>query len=132
MDFTFTNEINLLDIIGFVGWGIGLLVGANWLKRRYANRLESDPMRIFQSNITDLETIVRMMDNSEARYFARNDDGSEDARASARIAKVMANFRIQDMIYSGWLISCRDANRRNTNPYLHIRPIPGLFVVDPR
>ena len=47
MEFTFTNEINLLDIIGLVGWVIALLVGASWLKRRYANRLESDPMESF-------------------------------------------------------------------------------------
>ena len=58
MEFTFTNEINLPDLIGLVGW----------LKRRYANRLESDPMRIFQSNIADLETIARLMENSESRY----------------------------------------------------------------
>ena len=132
MDFTFTNEINLLDLIGLGGWAIGLFVGASWLKRRYANRLESDPMRIFQSNITDLEAIVRMMEDSEARYFAREDDGSEDARASVRIAKVMADYRIRDMIYSGWLISCRDTHRRNANLYLHVRPVPGLYVVDPR
>ena len=132
MDFTFTNEINLLDLIGLVGWAIGLLVGASWLKRRYATRLESDPMRIFQSNITDLEVIARMMEDSKSRYFAREDDGSEDARASARIAKVMADYKIRDMIYSGWLISCRDAHRRNENPYLHVRPVPGLYVVDPR
>lgn len=132
MDFTLTNEINLLDLIGFVGWAIGLFAGASWLKRRYANRLESDPMRIFQSNIADLEVIVRMMENSEARYMTRDDDDSEDSRASGRVAKVMADYRIQDMIYSGWLISCRGAHRRNTNPYLHIRPVPGLYVVDPR
>ena len=132
MEFTFTNEINLLDIIGLVGWAIGLLVGASWLKRRYANRLESDPMRIFQSNITDLETIARIMENSETRYFAREDDGSEDALASATIAEVMADYRIREMIYNGWLISCRDANRRSTKPYLHVRPVPGLYVVDPR
>ena len=36
MDFTFTNEINLLDLIGLVGWAIGLFVGASWLKRRYS------------------------------------------------------------------------------------------------
>ena len=113
MDFTFTNEINLLDIIGLVGWAIGLLVGASWLKRRYANRLESDPMRIFQSNIIDLEAIVNMMEKSEARYFAREDDDSEEARASARIAKVMAEYRIREMIYRGWLIICRNAHRRN-------------------
>ena len=89
-------------------------------------------MRIFQSNITDLEVIARMMEDSESRYFAREDDGSEDARASARIAKVMADYKIRDMIYSGWLISCRDAHRRNANPYLHVRPVPGLYVVDPR
>ena len=129
MDFTITNEINLL---GLVGWAIGLLAGASWLKRRYANRLESDPMRIFQSNITDLEVIVRMMENSETGYSTRDDDGSEDAMASARIAKIMADYRIRDMIYSRWLISCRDAHRRNTNPYLHVRPVPGLYVVDPR
>ena len=132
MEFTFTNEINLIDIIGMVGWGIGLLVGASWLKRRYDNRLESDPMRIFQSSIIDLETIARMMENSEARYFAREHDGSEDAQASARVADVMADFRIREMIYRGWLISCRDANRRNSKPYLHIRPVPGLYVIDPR
>ena len=39
MELTFTNEINLLDLIGLVGWAIGLFVGANWLKHRYANRL---------------------------------------------------------------------------------------------
>ena len=128
MEFTFTNEINLLDIIGLVGWAIGLLVGASWLKRRYAKRLESDPMRIFQSNITDLETIARMMENSETRYFAREDDGSEDALASATIAEVMADYRIRE-IYNGWLISCRDANRRSTKPYLHVRPVPGLYVL---
>ena len=132
MDFTFTTEINLLDIIGFVGWAIGFLVGVSWLKRRYSSRLESDPMRIFQSNITDLEVIACMMKNSEALYFTRADDGSEDAQASTRIAKVMAKYSIREMIYRGWLISCRDANRRNTDPYLHIRPVPGLFVVDPR
>ena len=132
MDLTFTNEINLLDLIGLVGWIIALVAGASWLKRRYANRLESDPMRIFQSNITDLETIVRMMENIETRYFAHEDDDSEDARASARIAKVMADYKIQDMIYSGWLISCRDAHRRNSKPYLHVRPVPGLYIVDPR
>ena len=93
MEFTFTNEINLLDIIGLVGWAIGILVGASWLKRRYANRLESDPMRIFQSNITDLETIARMMENSETRYFAREHDDSEDAVASAKIADVMADWQ---------------------------------------
>ena len=93
MDLTFTNEINLLDVIGLVGWAIGLFAGVSWLKRRYANRLESDTMRIFQSNVTDLEVIVRMMEKTEARYFARDDDGSEDARASARIAKVMADYR---------------------------------------
>ena len=43
MEFTFTNEINLLDIIGLVGWAIGILVGASWLKRRYANRLNQIP-----------------------------------------------------------------------------------------
>ena len=132
MAFTFTNEINLLDIIGLVGWGIGLLAGASWLKRRYANRLESDPMRIFQSNITDLEAMVLMMETSETRYFAREDDGSEDAQASARIARVMADYKIRTIIYNGWLISCRDADRRKRSPYLHIRPVPGLYVVDPR
>ena len=132
MDLTFTNEINLLDLIGFVGWAIGLLAGASWLKRRYANRLESDPMRIFQSNIHDLEVIAGMMENSEAGYFTRDDDESEDARASRSVAKVMADYRIQDMIYRGWLISCRDARRRNTNPYLHVRRVPGLYVVDSR
>ena len=89
-------------------------------------------MRIFQSNITDLETIARVMENSETRYFARGHDGSEDALASARIAEVVADFRIREMIYNGWLISCRDANRRNRKPYLHVRPVPGLYVVDPR
>ena len=132
MEFTFTNEINLLDIIGLVGWAMGILVGASWLQRRYANRLESDPMRIFQSNITDLETIARMMENSEARYFTREHDDSEDAVASANIADLMAHHRIREMIYSGWLISCRDANRRDARAYLHIRPVPGLYVVDPR
>ena len=132
MDLTFTNEINLLDVIGLVGWAIGLFAGVSWLKRRYANRLESDPMRIFQSNVTDLEVMVRMMEKTEARYFARDDDGSEDARASTRIAKVMADYRIRDMTYSGWLISCRDAHRRNANPYLHVRLVPWLYVVDPR
>ena len=132
MEFTFTNEVNVLDLIGLVGWAIGLLVGASWLKRRYANRLESDPMRIFQSNIADLEAVARMMNNSEARYFTREHDGSEEALASARIAEVMANYGIREMTYNGWLISCRDANRRKTKPYLHVRPVPGLFVVDPR
>ena len=132
MEFTFSNEINMVDIIGLMGWAIGLLVGASWLKRRYANRLESDPMRIFQSNISDLETIGRMMDNSETRYFAREHDGSEDALASANVADVMEKHRIREMIYNGWLISCRDANRRNSKPYLHIRPVPGLYVIDPR
>ena len=132
MEFTFTNEVNLLDLIGFVGWAVGLLAGASWIKRRYSSRLESDPMRIFQSNIADLELIVQMMENSEARYFAREHDDSDDARASARIAKIMADLRIQDMIYNGWLISCRNANRRNSNPYIHIRPVPGLYVVDSR
>lgn len=132
MEFTFTNEINLLDIVGLVGWAIGILVGANWLRRRYASRLESDPMRIFQSNITDLETISRMMENSETGYFARQNDGSEDALASAKVAEVMADYRIREMIYNGWLISCRDANRRDSRPYLHVRPVPGLYVVDPR
>ena len=132
MELTFTNEINLLDLIGLVGWGIGLLVGANWLKRRYANRIESDPMRIFQSNITDLETVVREMENGKSGYFVREHDGSENSSASAKVADVMANYGIRDMIYNGWLISCRDANRRNKQPYLHIRPVPGLFVVDPR
>ena len=108
------------------------MVGVSWLKRRYSSRLESDPMRIFQSNITDLEVIACMMKNSEALYFTRADDGSEDAQASTRIAKVMAKYSIREMIYRGWLISCRDANRRNTDPYLHIRPVPGLFVVEPR
>ena len=132
MELTFTNEVNLIDLVGLAGWAIGLFAGASWLKRRYANRMESDPMRIFQSNITDLEAIVRMMENSEARYFAREDDCSEDARASARIADMMAVYRIRDMIYNGWLLSCRDADRRNTRPYLHVRPVPGLYVVDPR
>ena len=132
MEFTFTNEINLLDIFGLVGWGIGLLVGASWLKRRYGDRIESDPMRIFQSNIVDLETIVRMMENSDSQYFTREHDGTEDTLASAKIADVMAEYRIQDMIYNGWLISCRNANRRNTKPYLHIRPVPGLYIVDTR
>ena len=131
MEFTFTSEINLLDLIGLLGWAIGILVGASWLKRRYTNRLESDPMRIFQSNIADLEAIPRMMENSEARYFAREHDGSEDVLASARIAEVMADYGIRDMIYNGWLISCRDANRRNTKPYLHVRSLPALYVVDP-
>ena len=73
------------------------------------------------------------MKNSETRYFAREDDGSEDALASATIAEVMADYRIREMIYNGWhLISCRDANRRSTKPYLHVRPVPGLYVVDPR
>ena len=67
MEFTFTNEINRPDLIGLVGWVIGFFVGAGWLKRRYANRLDSDPMRIFQSNIADLETIARLMENSESR-----------------------------------------------------------------
>ena len=58
MEFTFTNEINLPDLVGLVGWVIGIFVGASWLKRRYANRLESDPMRIFQSHITDLEVVI--------------------------------------------------------------------------
>ena len=98
MEFTFTNEINLIAIIGLIGWAIGLWVGASWLKRHYANRLESDPMRIFQSNITDLETIARMMENSETRYFTREHDGSEDALASAKIADVMADYRIREMI----------------------------------
>ena len=132
MEFTFTNEINLPDLIGLVGWVIGFFVGAGWLKRRYANRLESDPMRIFQSKIADLETIARLMGNSESRYFTREHDGSDDALASARIAEVMADYRIRDMIYNGWLISCRDANQRKAKPYLHIRPVPGLYVVDPR
>ena len=132
MEFTVTSEVNLLDLIGFVGWAIGILAGASWVKRRYASRLESDPMRIFQSNITDLEVIVRLMEKSEAHYFTLDDNGSEDTQACARIAKVMATYRIRDMIYSGWLISCRDAHRRNTNPYLHVRPVPGLYVVDPR
>ena len=132
MEFTFTNEINLLDVAGLVGWVIGILVGASWLKRRYANRLESDPMGIFQSNITDLETISRVMENSETRYFAREGDESEDALASAKVAQLMADYRIRDMIYNGWLISCRDANRRDSRPYLHVRPVPGLYVVDPR
>ncbi len=132
MEFTFTNEINLPDLIGLVGCVIGFFVGAGWLKRRYANRLESGPMRIFQSNIADLETIARLMENSESRYFTREHDGSDDALASARIAEVMADYRIRDMIYNGWLISCRDANRRKAKPYLHIRPVPGLYVVDPR
>ena len=129
MEFTFTNEINLPDLIGLVGWAIGIFVGASWLQRRYANRLESDPMRIFQSNIADLEVIARTMENSEARYFAKEADGSEHALASGRIADVMADYRIRDMIYDGWLISCRDANRRNAKPYLHIRPVPGLYIV---
>jgi len=129
MEFTFTNEINLLDLIGLIGWALGLFAGATWLKRRYADRLESDPMRIFQSNILDLEVLVSELENSEARYFARADDGSEVAQAGARIAKLMADYRIRDMIYSGWLISCRDAHRRTTSPYLHIRPVPGLYVV---
>lgn len=128
----FTNEINIPDLIGLVGWIIGILVGASWLKRRYANRLESDPMRIFQSNIMDLEVIARMMESSEAQYFTREDDGSEDALACGRIADVMSDYRIRDMIYNGWLISCRDAGRRNTKPYLHVRPVPGLYIVDPR
>ena len=132
MEFIFTNEINLPDLIGLVGWVIGLFVGARWLKGRYANRLESDLMRIFQSNIADLETIARLMENSESRYFTREHDGSEDALASARIADVMAGYRIRNRIYNGWLISLRDANRRNAKPYLHIRPVPGLYVVDPR
>ena len=132
MEFTFTNEINLPDLVGLVGWVIGIFVGASWLKRRYANRLESDPMRIFQSHIIDLEVIARMMENSEARYFAREHDDSEDALASERIADVMAEYRIRDMIYDGWLISCRDAGRRDTKPYLHVRPVPGLYIVDPR
>ena len=132
MDFTFTNEVNVLDLIGFVGWAVGLLAGASWLKRRYTNRLESDPMRIFQSHITDLETIARMMETIEARYFTRDQDGSEDAQASARVAEVMADYNIRDMIYRGWLISCRDANRRKAKPYLHVRPVPGLYIVDPR
>ena len=132
MEFTFTNEINLLDIIGLVGWVIALLVGASWLKRRYANRLESDPMRIFQSNITDLETIARTMENSDAPYSTREHDGSEDALASANIADVMAGYRIRDIVYKGWLISCRDANRRDSKPYLHVRRVPLLYVVDPR
>ena len=132
MEFTFTNEINLPDLIGLVGWTIGVLAGVSWFKRRYANRLESDPMRIFQSHITDLEVIARMMENSEARYFAREHDDSEDAFASERIADVMADYRLRDMIYDGWLISCREAGRRNAKPYLHVRPVPGLYIVDPR
>ena len=127
----FTNEINLLDIIGLVGWGIGLLAGATWLKRRYTNRLESDPMRIFQSNITDLEAIVRVMESTETRYFTREDDGSEDAQVSARIARVMADYKIRTMIYNGWLLSCREVPRSKGRPYLHIRPVPRLYVVDP-
>ena len=128
----FTNEVSIPDLVGLVGWIIGILVGASWLKRRYANRLESDPMRIFQSNIMDLEVIARMMESSEAQYFTREDDGSEDALACGRIADVMSDYRIRDMIYDGWLISCRDAGRRNTKPYLHVRPVPGLYIVDPR
>ena len=89
-------------------------------------------MRIFQSNIADLETVARPMENSESRYFTREHDGSDDALTSARIAEVMADYRIRDMIYNGWLISCLDANRRKAKPYLHIRPVPGLYVVDPR
>ncbi len=132
MEFTFTNEINLLDLIGLVGWAVGLFVGVNWLQRRYGNRIESDPMRIFQSYIVDLETIARMMENSEERYFAREHDGSSDAKASAKIAEVMADYRIREMIYNDWLISCRDASRRDRKPYLHIRPVPGLYIIEPR
>ena len=132
MEFTFTNEINLPDLVGLVGWVIGIFVGASWLKRRYANRLESDPMRIFQSHITDLEVIARMMENSKGGYFTREHDGSEETLASERIADVMAEYRIRDMIYHGWLISCRDAGRRNAKPYLHVRRVPGLYIVEPR
>ena len=89
-------------------------------------------MRIFQSNITDLEVIVRLMEKSEAQYFTLDDDSTEDVRACARIAKVMADYRIRDMMYRGWLISCRNAHPRNASPYLHVRPVPGLYIVDPR
>ena len=132
MEFTFTNEINLPDLVGLVGWVIGIFVGASWLKRRYANRVESDPMHIFQSSITDLELIARMMESSESRYFTKEHDGSEFTLATARIADVMSDYRIRDMIYDGWLISCRDAGRRNAKPYLHVRPVPGLYIVEPR
>ena len=40
--------------------------------------------------------------------------------------------RCSTIFYNGWLISCRDANRRNSKPYLHVRAVPGLYVVDPR
>jgi hypothetical protein len=132
MEITLTNEINVLDLIGFVGWAVGLLTGASLLRRRYANRIESDPMVIFQSYITDLELIAHMMENSEAGYFTREKDGSEDAQASERVAEAMSNYGIRDMIYNGWLFSCRFADRRSKNPYLHIRRVPGLYIVDPR
>ena len=49
-----------------------------------------------------------------------------------RVAQAMADYKIQDMVYRGWLMSCRISSRKNERPYLQIRPLPGLFVVDPR
>ena len=132
MDFTFTNEINSLDLIGFVGWAIGLFAGVSWLKRRYGSRIESDPMRIFQSHVTDLEKVAAAMENSEDGYFTRRHDDSEESQAFARVAQTMANYRIQDMVYRNWLIACRISNRKGERPYLHVRRLPGLYIVDHR
>ena len=135
MDFTFTNEVNIFDLIafvGFLGWVVGILSGVGWLKRKYANRLESDPMRLFQSHITDLESVVGLMESKDTGYFTQENDGSEDSEAAGRVAQVMADYKIGDMVYRGWLMSCRISSRKNERPYLHIRPLPGLYVVDPR
>ena len=135
MDFTFTNDVNIFDLIsliGVVGWVIGLLVGASWLKRRYASRLESDPWRIFQSHVTDLELIVRDMESRDTGSFAREADGSQEADAAGRIAQVMADYRIQDMVYTRWWIACRIPARRGEKPYLHMRPLPRLHILDYR
>ena len=53
-------------------------------------------MRIFQSDIADLETIARLaLKQTNHDPFTREHDGSDDALASARIAEVMADYRIR-------------------------------------
>ena len=132
MDITFSGEINVLDLIALLGWAIGIIAGAGWLRRRYANRIESDPMRVFEAHISDLETIAEYMERRGSGYFTQQEDGSEDTQASGRIADVMADYAISEMVYRQWLISCRNPSRKNERAYLHIRPLPGLYIVDPR
>ena len=89
-------------------------------------------MTIFASHMTDLELIVGDMESRDTGFFTREDDGSAESQASAQIAKVMADYNIQSMVYKRWWLACRISNRKDERPFLHIRPQPILHVIDHR